>query len=56
MSPIFTVTNDGFLLSVDAVSYVMTWVGEKLLITGPDTCYYLIETVRGLEQACQQNH
>lgn len=51
MSPIFTVTNDGFLLSVDAVSYVMTWVGEKLLITGPDTCYYLIETVRGLEQA-----
>ncbi len=51
MTPTFEVTSTGFLLNIDMTSYVLTWVGEKLLVTGPDTCYYLLETVRGLEQA-----
>jgi hypothetical protein len=51
MQPIFTVTPDGFLLTVDATKYVMQWVGEMLKVTGPDVCYYLLETARGLEQA-----
>ena len=51
MQPIFNVTDNGFLLSVDNLNYVMTWVGEMLKVTGPDTCYYLLETTRGLEQA-----
>jgi hypothetical protein len=51
MDPIFTVTPDGFLLTVDATKYVMQWVGEMLKVTGPNTCYYLVETLRGLEQA-----
>lgn len=50
MEPLFTVTPDGFLLTVDATNYVMTWVGEMLKITGPDTCYYLHETAQGLEK------
>jgi len=49
--PLFSVNDAGFLLSVDSVSYVMEWVGEMLKVTGPDTCYYLLETIRGLEQA-----
>lgn len=53
MEPLFTVTPDGFLLTIDATSYVMTWVGEMLKVTGSDTCYYLHETAQGLEQmAC----
>lgn len=51
MNPIFTLTNNGFLLSVDNTKYIMEWVGEMLKVTGPDTCYYLLQTARGLEQA-----
>lgn len=51
MEPLFTVTDNGFLLSVDTTTYVMEWVKGMLKVTGPNTCYYLIETVRGLEQA-----
>jgi hypothetical protein len=51
MSPLFSVTDTGFLLSVDNTRYVMEWIGEKLLVTGPDTCYYLLQTARGFEQA-----
>jgi hypothetical protein len=50
MEPTFTVTNNGFLLVTDGVQYLLEWVGGKLLVTGPDTCYYLIETLHGLEQ------
>jgi hypothetical protein len=51
MQPTFSVTPDGFLLTVDATNYIMTWVGEMLKVTGPDVCYYILETARGLEQA-----
>jgi len=51
MNPLFSVTSDGFILSVDNAQYVMEWVGEMLKVTGPDTCYFLLETLRGLEQA-----
>ena len=51
MQPIFTVTPNGFLLSADTVNYVMEWVQGMLKVTGPDTCYYILETMRGLEQA-----
>ncbi len=51
MTPIFNITDNGFLLSADGVQYVMEWVGQMLKVTGPDTCYYLLETARGLEQA-----
>jgi hypothetical protein len=51
MTPTFSVTDNGFLLGADGVQYVLEWVGQMLKVTGPDTCYYLIETVRGLEQA-----
>ncbi len=50
MEPTIIATTNGFLLKSDGVQYVLEWVGEKLLITGPDTCYYLVETLRGLEQ------
>ena len=50
-TPTFSVTDTGFLLTADNVSYVMEWVHEMLKVTGPETCYYLLETVRGLEQA-----
>ncbi len=48
---LFSITNSGFLLSADNSTYVMEWVDEMLKVTGPDTCYYLLETVRGLEHA-----
>jgi hypothetical protein len=51
MEPTFTVLPDGFLLAEGGANYVLTWVGEMMKVTGPDTCYYLLETARGLEQA-----
>ncbi len=50
MEPTITLTANGFLLASDGAHYVLQWVGERLLVTGPDTCYYLVETMRGLEQ------
>lgn len=50
-TPTFSVTDTGFLLTADSVTYTMEWVGEMLKVTGLDTCYYLLETARGLEQA-----
>lgn len=49
--PLFTVTHNGFLLFADQTQYILEWVGGMLKVTGPDTCYYLLETIRGLEQA-----
>lgn len=49
--PLFTETANGFLLTVDQTKYILEWVGNMLKVTGPDTCYYLLETARGLEQA-----
>lgn len=51
MEPTFSVLPNGFLLSVDTAQYAMEWVNGMLKVTGPDTCYYLLETLRGLEQA-----
>lgn len=51
MNPLLTITEHGFLLTDNATNYVLTWVGEMLKVTEPDTCYYLLETIRGLEQA-----
>ncbi len=50
-TPTFSVTDTGFLLSVDSINYAMEWVRGMLHVTGPDICYYLVETARGLEQA-----
>jgi hypothetical protein len=49
--PTFTITETGFTLFADGAEYVLTWIGEKLMVTGPDICYYLLQTTRGLEQA-----
>lgn len=43
-------TTAGFLLNLDGITYVMQWVDSMLKVTGPDVCYYLVETARGLEQ------
>lgn len=51
ITPTFSVTDTGFLLSADHINYVMTWIDGMLKVTGPDTCYYLMQTMRGLEQA-----
>lgn len=51
MEPLFTITANGFLLSVDNTMYVLERVGEMLKVTGDGTCYYILETIRGLEQA-----
>lgn len=51
MDPIFTVTDNGFLLFADNSTYIMEWIEGMLKVTGPNTCYYLLETLRGLEQA-----
>ena len=51
MEPTFSILPNGFLLSIDASQYLMEWVDGMLKVTGTDTCYYLLETLRGLEQA-----
>lgn len=51
MSPSLTALHNGFLLHADGVTYVLEWVKGMLKVTGTDTCYYLLETAKGLEQA-----
>lgn len=50
-SLLFTVAQNGFIAHDQGITYTMTWVDAMLRVTGPDTCYYLLETARGLEQA-----
>lgn len=51
MEPIISATSTGLIVTVEGVSYLMVWVHEMLKVTGPDVCYYVLETARGLEQA-----
>lgn len=50
MQPTIEITEKGFLLMDNGTRYIMEWVGEKLMVSGGDVCYYLVETARGLEQ------
>lgn len=51
MEPTLTVTKTGFLINADGATYVLKWFGHMLKVTGPDVCYYILETARGIEQA-----
>ena len=51
MEPIISATTTGLIVTVEGVSYLMEWVHNMLKVTGPDVCYYILETARGLEQA-----
>ncbi len=51
MEPIITATTTGLLVTIDGVSYLMEWINSMLKVSGPDVCYYILETVRGIEQA-----
>jgi hypothetical protein len=51
MEPIISATSTGLIVTVEGVSYLMQWVNEMLKVTGPDVCYYILETARGVEQA-----
>lgn len=50
MEPTISATTTGLILTVEGVSYLMSWIGDMLKVTGPDVCYYILETARGLEQ------
>lgn len=51
MEPIISETTNGIIVSIDGISYLMEWINSMLKVTGPDVCYYIVETVRGVEQA-----
>lgn len=51
MEPIITATTTGLVVTVEGVSYLMQWIDSMLKVTGPDVCYYILETARGIEQA-----
>ncbi|MBP6948984.1 MAG: hypothetical protein KBC41_02945 [Candidatus Pacebacteria bacterium] len=51
MEPIISETSTGLVVSIDGVSYLMEWIDSMLKVTGPDVCYYIVETARGIEQA-----
>lgn len=51
MEPIINATTTGLLVTIDGISYLMQWVDSMLKVTGPDVCYYILETARGIEQA-----
>lgn len=51
MTPTINATDNGFILTADNVTYVMEKIGEMLKVSGPDVCYFLLETARGLEKA-----
>lgn len=39
------------MVTADGVQYLMEWVNNMLKVTGPDVCYYILETARGIEKA-----
>jgi hypothetical protein len=51
MEPILSATTTGFIVTVEGVSYLMQWFDSMLKVTGPDVCYYILETARGIERA-----
>lgn len=51
MTPIISATESGLTVTIDGISYLMQWVDSMLKVTGPDVCYYILETSRGIEQA-----
>lgn len=51
MEPIITATTTGLLVTIDGVSYLMEWINSMLKVSGPDICYYILETAKGIEQA-----
>lgn len=51
MEPTIITTTTGLIVNVEGVSYLMEWVNQMLKVTGPDVCYYILETARGVEQA-----
>lgn len=51
MEPIITATSTGLIVTIDGISYLMEWINSMLKVSGPDVCYYILETVRGIEQA-----
>lgn len=51
MEPILSATTTGFIVTVEGVSYLMQWIDSMLKVTGPDVCYYILETAKGIEQA-----
>lgn len=56
MEPIISATSTGLIVTVEGVSYLMQWIDSMLKVTGPNVCYYILETARGLEQAdCHLN-
>lgn len=50
METTFTPTDTGFLVVADGITYVMEWVDGMLKVMGPDVCYFIVETARGIEQ------
>lgn len=51
MEPIFSVTSTGLIVTIEGISYLMEWINSMLKVSGPDLCYYILETARGIEQA-----
>lgn len=51
MEPTITATTTGLIVTVEGVSYLMQWINSMLKVTGPQVCYYILETARGIEQA-----
>lgn len=51
MEPIISATTTGLIVNIDGISYLMQWIDSMLKVTGPDVCYYILETARGIEQS-----
>lgn len=50
MGPSLSLTKTGFLLNLDGVVYTMTKIGTILKVTGEGTCFYIAETLHGIEK------
>lgn len=51
MDFVINATTVGITVTVEGVSYLMQWIDSMLKVTGPDVCYYILETARGIERA-----
>ncbi|MEN9551849.1 MAG: hypothetical protein RI935_226 [Candidatus Parcubacteria bacterium] len=51
MLPEITITKDAITVVEEGGLFVMKWIEQgTMLVTGPDTCYFLVESALGLSK------
>jgi hypothetical protein len=50
MDPTLSITSTGYVLTLDGLTYTMTWIGHILKVTGHGVCFYIYELGKEIMQ------